>query len=269
MVTGASSGIGAALARKLGERGDCVVLGARRGDLLRKVASESGPDALAVVTDVTRRAEVEHLRDEAIRRFGHIDVWVNNAGRGFTAAVDALSDADVRMIFDIVVMSTLYGMQAVLPHFKERGRGHIVNVSSFLGRVPLLSYRSIYSASKSAVNVLSANLRMDLMEKHPEIHVSVVMPGVVDTPYHEVAGPGLKVRAGGFLGPTRVESAEEVAAKIIEVIDAPKAETYTNPSSAELVGAYYKDVGAFEEDLARRRKQPSEGASSGSSRPAS
>jgi NADP-dependent 3-hydroxy acid dehydrogenase YdfG len=269
VITGASSGIGAALARKLGARGDQVALGARREALLRKVASESGPGALYVVTDVTKRADVERLRDEAIGKFGHIDVWVNNAGRGFTANVEALSDADVRMIFDTVVMSVLYGMQTVLPHFKERGEGHIVNVSSFLGRVPLLSYRFIYSASKSAVNVLSANLRMDLMEKYPGIHVSVVLPGIVDTPYHEVAGPGLKVRAGGFLGPTRVESAEEVAGKIVEVIDRPRAETYTNPTSAETVDEYYRDVGAFEEELAKRRRQASGGASSGSSRPVS
>ena len=236
VITGASSGIGAALARQLGKRGDSVVLGARRGELLGKVAAESGSGALAVVTDVTRRAEVERLRDEALRRFGHVDVWVNNAGRGMTKNVDALTDGEARMIFDVVVMSVLYGMQAILPHFKARKEGHLVNVSSFLGRVPLLSYRSIYSASKSAVNVLSANLRMDLRAEYPGIHVSVVMPGIVDTPYHEVAGPGLGVRAGGYLGPTRVESAEEVASKIVEVIDHPAAETYTNPSSAVLVG---------------------------------
>lgn len=266
MITGASSGIGAALARQLGNRGDHVVLGARREEMLRKVASESGADALAVVTDVTRREEVDRLRDRALEKFGHVDVWVNNAGRGFTKSVDSLTDDDARTIFDIVVMSVVYGMQSILPHFKDRESGHIVNVSSFLGRVPLLPYRSIYSACKSAVNVLSANLRMDLRTDYPGIHVSVVMPGIVDTPYHDVAGPGLKVRAGGFLGPTRVESAEGVASKIVEVIDHPAAETYTNPSSADLVGPYFRDVGAFEEDLAKRRSA-SEGASSGTPRP--
>ena len=269
VITGASSGIGAALARQLGRRGDSLALGARRGDLLREVAEESGTDALAVVTDVTRRADVGRLRDDAIKRFGHVDVWVNNAGRGFTKRVEDLTDDDVRMVFEVVTMSVLYGVQAILPHFKGRGEGHIVNVSSFLGRVPLLSYRSIYSASKSAVNVLSANLRMDLMAEYPNIHVSVVMPGIVDTPYHVVAGPGLSVRAGGYLGPTRVESAEEVAAKIVDVIDHPVAETYTSPSSAETVGTYFKDVGAFEAELGKRRQRANEGAPSGTSRPSS
>ena len=266
VVTGASSGIGAAAARLLERRGDSVVLAARREGLLRQVASESVGETLVVSTDVTKRGDVERLRDEALKRFGRIDVWVNNAGRGINKKADALTDDDARAIFDVVFMSVLYGMQAVLPHFKERRQGHIVNVSSFLGRVPLLSYRSVYSASKSAVNVLSANLRMDLAAEFPDIHVSVVMPGIVDTAYHDVAGPGLKVRAGGYLGPTRVESAEEVAAKIVDVIDHPAAETYTNPSSAELVGQYFKDVGAFEDNLARRR-QANEGASSGNARP--
>ncbi|MDE1857976.1 MAG: SDR family oxidoreductase [Thaumarchaeota archaeon] len=264
VITGASSGIGAALARQLGKRGERVVLGARRGELLRKVAAESGPDALAVVTDVTKRAEVERLRDEAIKKFGRVDVWVNNAGSSITRNTEAITDEDARMIFDVVVMSVLYGVQSILPHFKARGEGHIVNVSSFLGRVPLIPYRSIYSACKSAVNVLSANLRMDLGASYPRIRVSVVMPGIVDTPYHEVAGPGLKVRAGGYLGTTRVESADEVASKIVEVIDRPVAEAYTSPSSIGLVESYFKDVGAFEENLAKRR-QGTEGDNQGRS----
>jgi NADP-dependent 3-hydroxy acid dehydrogenase YdfG len=252
VITGASSGIGAALARQLGSRGDLVVLAARRSELLNKIASEIGPNAIAVVTDVTRRGEVERLRDAALKKFGHVDVWVNNAGRGINKTTENLTDEDVRGILDVVLMSVIYGSQSILPHFKERKEGHIVNVSSFLGRVPLLSYRSIYNASKSAVNVLSANLRMDLRRDYPGIHISVIMPGIVDTPFHQVAGPGLPVKAGGFMGPTRVESAEEVAKKIVEVIEHPAAETYMSPSSAELVGAYFKDVGAFEENLAKR-----------------
>lgn len=254
VITGASSGIGAALARQLGARGDSVALGARRGELLRKVASEAGSDALPVVMDVTRKEDVDRLRDEALKKFGHIDVWVNNAGRGINKHVESLSEEDVRGILDVVLMSVFFGTQSILPHFKERGKGQIVNVSSFLGRVPLLSYRSIYSASKSAVNMLSANLRMDLAASYPGIHVSVVMPGIVDTPFHTVAGPGLSAKAGGFIGPTRVESAEEVAGKIVELLANPIPELYTNPATVELQGNYYKDIAAFEENLAKRSR---------------
>ncbi|HYC12428.1 MAG TPA: SDR family NAD(P)-dependent oxidoreductase [Nitrososphaerales archaeon] len=252
VITGASSGIGAALARQLGARGELLALGARREPLLRNVATESGSRALAVATDVTKRGDVERLRDAALKEYGRVDVWVNNAGRGINRRVEDLTEEDVRSTIDVVLMSVIYGMQAILPHFKERGEGHIINVSSFLGRVPFTPYRSIYSAAKSAVNVLSANLRMDLKSKYPGIHVSVMMPGVVDTPFHQIAGPGLTVRAGGFLGQARVESADEAARRIVALIDKPAPEAYSNPAAVEMVTSYFKDVDAFEENFSRR-----------------
>jgi NADP-dependent 3-hydroxy acid dehydrogenase YdfG len=94
VITGASGGIGAALAKQLAARGDKVVLAARRVAELKQVASQCGADALAVVTDVTRRSDVEHLRDEALRAFGHVNVWVNNAGRGIGRPVLDLTDED-------------------------------------------------------------------------------------------------------------------------------------------------------------------------------
>lgn len=168
-----------------------------------------------------------------------------------------LTDEDVRSTVDVVLMSVLYGMQAILPHFKERGRGHIINVSSFLGRVPITSYRSIYSAAKSAVNVLSANLRMELRPKYPQIFVSVVMPGVVDTPFHDIAGPPLSARAGELLWGNRIASTDEVAAKIVSLIDNPVAELYMSPETIGMVEGYFRDVGAFEENLAKRQSRAS------------
>lgn len=255
VVTGASSGIGASLASQLGARGDELVLAGRRKELLERVAASSRTRAIVVVTDVTRRTDVQRLRDMALSKFGHVDVWVNNAGRGINKHVDELTDEDIRSTIDVVVMSVVYGMQTIVPHFKERGQGHIINVSSLLGRVPFTTHRSIYSASKSAVNVLSANERMDLKQKYPGIHVSVVMPGIVDTPFHEIAGPGLPVRAGGFLGQARVESAEEVAQKIVTLIDNPVPEMYTSQTAQGIVSGYYADVGAFEQNLADRESR--------------
>src|SRR5215467_5947682 len=195
VITGASSGIGAALARQLGSKKHKLVLAARREAELRQVAAQAGVDATCVVADVTRRGDVERLRDAAIENYGHVDVWVNNAGRGITRSVIELSDSEFDDIIAVVLKSVFYGMQAIIPHFQKRERGHLVNVSSFLGRVPIVPYRSIYSASKSAVNTLTACLRMDLRTKYPGIHVSTIMPGVVDTDFHGVAGPGLPVRA--------------------------------------------------------------------------
>lgn len=253
VITGASSGIGAALARQLGAQGHRLVLGARREALLRQVAADSATDAVPVVTDVTRRRDVEHLREVALDTFGHVDVWVNNAGRGASHVVLDLTDEDVQSIVDVVLKSVLYGTQAIVPHFQERGKGHLINVSSFMGRVPMASYRSIYSAAKSAVNILSSNLRMDLRAKYPGIQVSVVMPGIVDTEFHKVAQTPIPIRAGERAGTTRVETADEVAAKIVTLIDHPVAELYTAPQMAEITQRYYQDVGAFEERMAAQR----------------
>ncbi len=148
VITGASSGIGAALARRLGEKGHDLVLAARRESELNQVASQVKTKALVVRTDVTRRHEVEHLRDLALKEYGHVDVWVNNAGRGITRPVTNLTEDDLDEIISVVLKSVVYGMQAIIPHFQDRGEGHIINVSSFLGRVPLVSHRSIYSAAK-------------------------------------------------------------------------------------------------------------------------
>jgi short-subunit dehydrogenase len=257
VITGASSGIGAALAVQLGKRGELLALGARRERELKEVATKAGTQTLTVVTDVTRRRDVEHLRNAALTEFGHIDVWVNNAGRGINRPVSELTEEDVRSTIDIVLMSVLYGMQAILPHFEERGQGEIINISSFLGRVPITSYRSMYSAAKSAVNVLSANLRMELRQKFPQIHVSVVMPGIVDTPFHDIATPPLQARAGETLWGTRIESADEVAARIVSLIDNPVAELYTNPETTRMVEGYFRDVGAFEDNLAKRQSRSS------------
>jgi NADP-dependent 3-hydroxy acid dehydrogenase YdfG len=155
VITGASSGIGAALAMELGRRGESVVLAARRLPELRQVAERCGSAALAVQADVTRREDVQRLLGAALDRFGHVDAWVNNAGRGISKPVEQLSDEDVDAMVRDNLKSVLYGVQAVLPHFKERRQGAIVNVSSFLARAPLAPFRSAYSASKAAVNSLS------------------------------------------------------------------------------------------------------------------
>jgi len=163
-----------------------------------------------------------------------------------------LTDHEFDSIIDVVLKSVFYGTQTIVPHFQERGEGHLINISSFLGRVPLVSNRSIYSAAKSAVNVLTANLRMDLKGKYPRIKVSLVMPGIVDTDFHRVAGTPMAMKAGSQVGPQKVQSAGEVAIQIASLIDHPVAELYTNPALSELTRQYYADVGAFEENMTMR-----------------
>ncbi len=246
VITGGSAGIGAALARELYQAGHSVVIAARRKDALESLVSELGERAIGVPTDVTRRSDVERLRDAAIAKFGRVDVWVNNAGRGISRPVLEPTDADFDEMMLVNVKSALYGIQAIVPYFIERDAGHLLNVSSFLGRVPVATRRSAYNAAKHALNALSANLRMDLREAHPNIHVALVMPGLVSTEFARNAlgdtgapPPPASIRMG-------VQTPEEVASVIHDVIENPVPEVYTNPASAQLTRSYYNDVAAFE-----------------------
>ncbi len=256
VITGGSSGIGAALARHLGREGHRLVLAARRIEQLNAVANESGPNTVTVRADVTRRDDVNRLRDEALRAFESVDVWINNAGRGINRPALDLTDEDVDEMMAINVKPVLYAAQAIVPHFLERGQGHLINISSFLGRVPLATHRSAYNAAKAALNALTANLRVELHRQNRAIHVSLVMPGLVSTDFaRNVRGEGTAPAPswtpgrGGQQPGMKPQSADEVASAIAALIENPRAEIYTNPASAELARRYFEDVDAFEASL--------------------
>jgi NADP-dependent 3-hydroxy acid dehydrogenase YdfG len=257
VITGASGGIGAALARLAGSRGAHIVVAARRAAELGEVAAQSGADALAVVADVTKRADVERILAAALARFGHVDVWVNNAGRGITRPVSALTDEDFDEMMRVNVKSALYGMQVVLPHFQARGRGHVINVSSMLGRVPYVPVRSAYNAAKHALNALTANLRMELHDRWPEIHVSTVSPGVVATEF------GVHALGGGSDSRQmpNAQPVEEVAEVIARVIEHPQADVYTRPGMRDWVVSYYaaEDMGEAEAQSPATRRPGASG----------
>ncbi len=249
VITGASGGIGAAIAKKLGSEKYNLVLAARRLKELQNVAEQSGTKALSVVTDVTVRKDMERLRDVALKEFGKIDVWINNAGRGVGKKVLELTDLDFDEIINSNLKSVFYGIQTVIPYFQKTGSGHLINISSFLGRVPLVSFRSIYSAAKSAVNSLTANLRMDMKKEYPGIKVSLVMPGTVLTDFPKNALGGTPQTSFSGSSPMKPQTAEEVAGLIAELIRNPKPELYTNPANPGMLNRYYSDVGAFEDDM--------------------
>ena len=250
VITGASSGIGAALARRLGRNNFRLVLAARRAAALRAVAADIGGGCRSVVADVTRREDVNRLRDEAVTAFGGVDVWVNNAGRGINASVLELTDEQFDEMMAVNVKSALYGMQAIVPHFQERGGGHLINVSSFLSRVPIATYRSAYNAAKAALNALTANLRMDLRQSFPRIHVSLVMPGMVTTEFARNAIGGTPAVTWASSSGPQIQSADDIAAAIDSLIASPREELYTQRGQPDTVVRYFQDVGAFERGLA-------------------
>jgi short-subunit dehydrogenase len=235
VITGASAGIGAALAELLAGRGASLVLVARRKDVLDSVVGHCGSKAIGIVADMTHRAEVRRVAQEAIHHFGHVDVWINNVGRGISRAPSELTDEDIDSMIQVNVKSALYGMQEILPHFKSRNAGQIINISSMLGRMPTFVPRAAYSASKHFLNALTANFRTEVHGTHPGIQVSLVSPGVVATDF------GLNAIHGGVDSRSIPggQTAEQVAAVIADVIESRKADVYTRPDGHEIVARYY------------------------------
>ncbi len=239
VITGASAGIGAATAELLGTSGMSVALVARRGDLLKSVAARSGAAALAITADAAQRADVRRVVEETLARFGRIDVWINNVGRGISRPPSHLTDEDVDEIMRLNVKSALYGMQEVLPHFKERGEGHVINISSMLGRVPFAVIRSAYCGAKHFLNALTAVFREEVQQTHPNIQFSLVSPPVVRTDF------GQNARHGGpdSRSLPNSQSAEDVAAVIAYVIASREPDVYTAPGARERIARYYASLG--------------------------
>lgn len=239
VITGGSAGIGAALAELLTRRGDRVVLVARRLDPLVAEAKKCGPLATPIAADLTEREQVRRVVREAAAAMGSIDVWVNNAGQGISRQPTALTAEDVEAMVKMNVLTVLYGMQEVLPHFAERGKGQIINISSMLGRVPYVPFRAAYTGAKHYVNALTASFRAELAEIHPGVVVTLVSPGVVRTEF------GIRALHGGVDSRTlpNSQSAEEVAEVIAGVIGTRRTDVYTRKGAASEIAAYYRDVG--------------------------
>lgn len=186
VITGASSGFGRGAALKFAAAGAQVVLAARRKRLLKQVAEECrqiGAQALVVETDVSNSSEVEELAQRAIDKFGKVDVWVNNAGVGAVARFDETPLEEHEQVIQTNLMGTIYGSYVALQQFREQGRGVLINVGSFAGKVAA-PYLSSYSASKFGIRGLGMALRQELEESDERgIHVCTVMPVSMDTPF--------------------------------------------------------------------------------------
>ena len=221
IVTGASAGIGEATARALAAAGARVAVCARRRERLDGLAADiaaAGGEMAVYGLDVTDSAGVRAMVEDVAARWGGSDVLVNNAGRGLSATLEDTKPEEFRELLELNVMAVFTATQAVLPWMRRRERGHIINVSSIVGRrgVP---YRGAYSATKFALGGLSEALRVEL--QGTGIHVSLVYPIGTATEFHDVearrAGPGRH-------GP--IQSSAHVARCILRCVRRPRPEVY-------------------------------------------
>jgi len=199
VITGASSGLGEATARHLSERGAIMVLGARRAARIESLAAEitaSGGRALALATDVTDAAQVQHLVDVAVERFGRVDVMLNNAGVMPHSPLERLKIEDWDRTIDVNIKGVLYGIAAALPQMQRQKSGHFINVSSVAGhRVGPAGV--VYSATKTAVRVISEGLRQEV--KPWNIRTTIVSPGAVATELpRSITEPDIALGVGHF-----------------------------------------------------------------------
>lgn len=212
IVTGASSGIGAATARLAAGRGAKIVLAARRWDRIKDLADDL-PDALAVETDLRDPAQIVRLVDATLDHFGRVDVLVNNAGQGLHVPLEQVRLDDLRAITELNFYAPLLTMQAVIPPMRRQGSGVIVNVSSMTSRMVLLGVGG-YSATKSALNMLSQVARRELAPDG--IVVSIVYPSVTATEFHQSLAAGARVDGDSWTA--KAQPAESVAEAIVGVI---------------------------------------------------
>ena len=185
LITGASTGIGAATARRAVEAGYAVVLAARSAGKLEALAKELGEDkAIAVPTDVTQFDDQEHVVSHALSRFGRLDVVFANAGFGAKRGFLEETPEQWRDMVLTNVLGAAYTIRATLPALRETAeQGHILLTSSVAGRRPLPG--SLYSATKHAVTAMAECLRQELRAAGDRIRVTSIEPGMTDTPFFE------------------------------------------------------------------------------------
>jgi short-subunit dehydrogenase len=233
-ITGASSGIGLAVARQLADHGVAVVLGARRAqrldDAVRGIRGAGGR-AEAVVMDVTSEPDILRLVETAQAAFGGIDIMICNAGFGYYGTVEDTPPDVMRRMMEVNFMGTFHGARAALPVFRRRGHGHLLIVSSIVGRRGI-ALMSGYSATKAAQVGFAEALRTEFAGT--DIHVSVVFPVSTHTEFRQAMERDYGHSVSG-LGPK--QSVEQVAAAIVSCIRRPRAEVYPHAQSRALVVA--------------------------------
>jgi short-subunit dehydrogenase len=262
IITGASSGIGRAVALALAKRGYILALAARRLEMLEAVAAEcrglSGAPAIAIATDVASQQQVNAMVESVMDRFGQVDVLVNNAGYGIFSRVHETTDQQMRRIFDVNYFGVFYGCLAVLPAMMSRRSGHIMNVSSVVGKRGT-PFHGAYCATKFAVAGLTESLRVEL--KPCNVRVTLVCPGLTKTEFFDQTGGATAKSA--FVKFKKMMSAQAVGDKMAAVVGKNKPQIVFTAGGKFLVvaaalmpGMVDAMMGVYNKELLKNLKQP-------------
>jgi len=224
LVTGASSGIGAATARALAARGARIALVARRGDRLTALAAQIGAGAVAVEADITDAAQAHDAVERTVAHFGRLDTVVNNAGLMLLGPIVGADASEWQRMLDINVAGLMYVTNAALPHLLAAAAGgprhvaDLVNISSVAGRFARLG-AGAYNASKFAVNAFSESLRQEVTKR--QLRVCVIEPGYVETELRSHNRPEIIEQTASALAPHPLQAADIADAIAYVVTRAP------------------------------------------------
>jgi NADP-dependent 3-hydroxy acid dehydrogenase YdfG len=244
IITGASSGVGEATARRLGASGAKLMLVARREDRLKDLVAaiqKTGGTVAYRVTDVADRAQVQALAEATLETYGRIDVLVNNAAFMPVSPLDQIKVDEWDQMIDVNIKGVLYGIAAVLPTMRQQKSGHVINLSSIAGH-KVVPGAAVYCATKYAVRAISEGLRL---ESNGEIRSTIISPGAVAT-------EGLLRQSNGEIRSTNI-SPGAVATELTSTI--------TDGDTTSLVNQFYSlamDADAIARAIAYAIEQPAD-----------
>src|SRR6185436_20809429 len=235
VITGASSGIGLVTARMAAKRGTRLILNARNEEALRRVCDEinhSGGEAYPVAGDVGQLEDVQRIADEAIRRFGGFDTWVNNAGVSIYGPVLDQALEDHRQLFETNYWGVVHGSMVACEHLRKSG-GALLNVGSVLSDVAI-PLQGTYCATKHAIRGYTDALRLELEEEGAPISVTLIKPSTIDTPYTQHAKNLMSVEPQN---PPPVYAPDLVAEAILHCAENSERDLYVGGGGKMLAAA--------------------------------